>query len=53
MKGGTNNIKKKIFKIFGKMPKETFGSFYTGLSSSRRGAERFVKRRYPKLKILR
>ena len=44
--------KKRIYKIFGKKKKETFGNFYTLISTSRKGAEQQARKKY-KLKILR
>ena len=42
---------KRVYKIFGKKKKETFGSFYNFLSTSRKGAEQQARRKY-KLMIL-
>jgi len=45
-------MRKRVFKIFGKRKRETFGRFYNFSSTSRRGAEQQARRKY-KLKILR
>ena len=42
---------KRLYHVFGKRPNETFGEFYTFLSTSKQGAEQQARKKY-NLKVL-
>ena len=44
--------RKFLYRVFGKKKNETFGKFYTFLSTSKEGAAKQARKKY-KLKILR